>query len=279
MQKLFLLFTVLLLCSLEAKENLKTYRFGYINSSMSNYSPKDLKITMDLWMQEVTKNLGNVEMVFYSNPNQAAKDLQVGYIDFLSAFPIVFVKYFNRSEFSDGFTGKYKNPEDNRFILVVKRGVTQEHLQSIQNVKVGIQRNDEIMDMFSNIYFKHPKIVKYDNRSRVILELFFSKLDVAIVPLRTYSLAKELNPQVAKRTKILLKTDFVSNALGYYRKGISQEDKDYIYKTGVELFNTTKGQQMMDIYKIETLVHTQVSDLDNASKLYEEYKKQKEGQK
>jgi len=267
MIRLFVLLSIVVF-SLDAKEHLKTFKFGYINSSMSNYSPKDLKITMDLWITEVTKNLGDVEMVFYADPQKAAQDIADGKLDFISAFPIVFVKYFDMSKLRDGFTGKYKNPQDNKFVLLVKK-----NFHKSKELKIGIQKNDEIMHIYAKEFFEEPKIINYVNRNRVVLELFFSKVDMAIVPYRTFKLAEELNPQISQKIKILKKTDFVSNALGFYRKGISKEDKEFIYNTGVKLFSTVKGKQMMDIYKIETLVYTKISDLEDVKILYLTYKK------
>ena len=268
MIKFIIIFSFISSIYLNANEYLKTYKFGYINSSMSNYSPVDLKVTMDLWMKEVTKNIGNVEMIFYNDPKKAANDINNGKLDFISAFPIIFIKYFDMSKLENGFTGKYKNPDDNKFVILVKKGIENKKLK---NLKIGIQKNDTIMHIYAKNYYKKPKIIKYTNRSRIVLDVFFSKVDIGIVPYRTYKLSKELNPNISKKVKLLKKTDFVSNAFGFYRKGISKKDKEFIFNTGVELFSSVKGKQMMDIYKIETLVKTKISDLKNADKLYKSY--------
>ena len=273
MIRFFILLLLLTTLILNADEPLKKYKFAYINSSMSNYSQVDLKITMDIWMKEVAKNIGNVEMIFYNDPKKAAKDINNGKVDFISAFPIIFIKYFDMSKLENGFTGKYKDPDDNKFVILIKKGIEKKDLKDIKNLKIGIQKNDTIMQIYAKNYYKTPNIVKYKNRSRIVLDIYFSKIDIGIVPYRTYKLSKELNPNISKKVKFLKKTNFVSNAFGFYRKGILKVDKEFIFNTGIELFSSVKGKQMMDIYKIETLVKTKISDLKNANTLNKSYLK------
>ncbi len=270
MNKIIIIF-ILLSINICADNKLKEYNFGYISSSMSNYSAKDLKVSMDIWIHEVTKDIGKTNMFYYDNPKDALADLKSSKLDFISAFPIVFVKDFDISELSGGFTGRYKNIEDNKFVLLVKNNNKIKNIKDLKSVKVGIQKNDEIMHIYTKLKINYLEILHYKNRSKIVLDLFFGKINVAIVPYRTFKMAKELNPQISRKIKILKKTEYVSYAVGFYHKSVSQKDKDFIFNTGKKLFETTKGRQMMDIYKIETLVHTKISDLENAKKLYNEY--------
>jgi len=249
----------------------KSYNFGYINGSMSNYSKKDLKLTMDIWMKEVTKNLGDVNMIFYDDPRGAAKDIKDGKLDYISAFPIVFVKYFDIGLLSDGFTGGIKKQKLQKFVVLV-RTKSNKNIEKLKNVKVGIQANDEIMEIYTKVNIKNAKIKKFKTRNRVVLDLFFSKIDVALVPLSTFVLTKELNPQIGKKIKILKITNFSSNILGFYRKDFNNKDKEFIFDTGIKVFNTVRGKQMMDIYKIEKLIHTKTDELNIEKMLYKKYK-------
>jgi ABC-type amino acid transport substrate-binding protein len=268
-----ILFISILYSSIYAKSEQKKYTFGYINNSMSNYSAKDLKLTMDIWMKEVTKNLGDVKMIFYDNPRDAAKDLNNGKLDYISGFPIVFIKYFNISKLSDGFTGDINDTKLTNFVVLSKRDNKINSIKDLKNVRVGIQNNDEIMYIYTKVNIQNPKIQKYKTRTRVVLDLFFNKLDIAIVPLKTFELTKELNPQINKSIKILKYTKYSSNILGFFKKEFKSEDKEFIFNTGINIFKTARGKQMMDIYKIERLVHTKVKELKKVELLYKKYKK------
>jgi hypothetical protein len=263
-----------------AAKELPIFNVGYLQNSMTNYSKKDLTITIDLWIKSVTKEAGyNSKMFFYKDPKKAAADLYAGKIDFITGFPIEFVRYFDTSKLAEGFSGGYKDKKQNKFVILIKKENPATHVHELKNVKVGIQKNDEIMYLYTKLNMPDAKIVDYKTRSKIVLDLFFSKIDVAIVPLNGYQLASELNPQVGQKIKIIKHTDYVSNGVGFFRKDFDPVKMEDIYKKGLNVFKTEKGKQMMVVYKMETLVKTPVSSLQNAQKLYDAYQKQQKGKK
>jgi len=268
-----IVFIFILSVSLQANEKPLIFNFGLINQSMDIYSKKDLNISMGIWLHEVTKDIGDIHMQLYNKPKKAAEDLANGKIDYVSAFAITFVKYFDTSNLQDGFTGRFSDFNKSRFVILTKKKFDVQSVKDLHHVKVGIQRNDEIMHMYTKLYIDYSKIIDYKHRSRVLLELFFSKLDVAIVPLNTFELSCDLNPQIKQKIKIVKMTKYTSNILGFYRKDFPKKEMDSIYEQGLKVFSTPKGKQMMNLYKIETLVHTELSELDNARELYAKYKK------
>jgi hypothetical protein len=263
-----------------AAKDFPTFNVGYLQKSLNNYSKKDLKISMDIWIKSITKEVGyDAHMFFYTDPKKAAKDLYAGKIDFITGFPLDFVKYFDISKLEDGFTGGFKKSEQNKFVILSKKENPAKSLRELKNVKVGIQQNDEIMHLYTKLKIPRAKIVDYKKRSKIVLDLFFSKIDVAIVPLHNFELECELNPQIAQQIKILKHTEYVANGVGFYRKGFPKKERQNIYEKGEQIFHTKRGEQMMIIYKMETLSHTPVTSLQNAQKLYDTYLKQKNEKK
>lgn len=263
-----------------AAKDLPKFNVGYLQNSMHNYSTKDLKITMDIWIKSVTQEAGyDSKMFFYEDPKKAAADLYAGKIDFITGFPIDIVENFDTSKLADGFSGGYKDNNQNRFVILIKKENPATSVHELKNLEVGIQQDDRIMHLYTKLNIPDAKIVDYKTRSKIVLDLFFSKLDVAIVPLRNFQLAVELNPQVGHNIKILQRTRYLSNGVGLFRKEFPKAQRENIYKKGLGIFNTEKGKQMMVVYKMETLVKTPVSSLQNAQKLYDAYQKQQKGKK
>jgi len=266
--------------NIEAKENFKKFTVGYISSSMSNYSKKDLDISMNIWLKKIAKTKGyDAKMIFYDDPMDAVKDINENKLDYVSGFPLVFVKYFDLSKLSDAFSGGPKNIDDNIFVILTHNKKNISSWKDIKKPRIGIQKNDEIMFLYSRYKTKNKKIYihKYSNRSRVILDLFFNKLDIAIVPKKSFMLAYELNPQIKQKIKILESTGIISTNLGLYRKSLSKDIKDDIYKAAKELFSTVQGQEMLVVFKADKMIKTKVSDLDSIKEFYEKYKKFKQG--
>ena len=258
--------------SLYAQEKLKTFNVAYMTDSMSNYSKKDLKIAMNIWLKEISKKAGyDANMFFYDDPKEAEKDLEAGKIDYVSGFPLVFVKYFDLSLLSNAFSGGPKKMENNIFVVLSHKGINR--WEDIQNLKIGIQKNDEIMYIYTKLKLHKVTvdIKAYNKRSKLVLDLFFNKLDIAIVPLRNFLLAKDLNPQVGNKIKILETTNINATNLSFYRKNLDENIKKEVFEEAKKIYSTKKGHQMMLIYKADKLMRTKLSDLEPIKKLYDEY--------
>jgi ABC-type phosphate/phosphonate transport system substrate-binding protein len=266
----------LLLSSLYAQEQTKRFNVAYMADSMTNYSKKDLKIAMNVWLQELAKKAGYTsQMFFYDDPKKIVADLKAGKIDYISAFPLVYVKYFDLNLLSDGFSGGLQNREDNLFVVLVRNDSKIRSWDDIRKIdpRVGIQKHDEIMHLYSKYKTKNIDlpIEDYSKRSRAILDLFFNKLDVVIVPHISFILATELNPQLAKKIKILEVTKINATNLGFLRRSLDEKIKHDVYLQAERIYATPKGRQMMMIYKADKLIRTKLSDLKPVEEFYKKY--------
>jgi len=271
---------VFLVFSLEAQEKLKDFNVAYMTDSMSNYSKKDLKISMNIWLREISKKAGyNANMFFYEDPKEAVKDLELGKIDYVSGFPLVFVKYFDLSYLSDAFSGGPSDISENLFVILVSKDINS--WEEMENKRIGIQKNDEIMYMYTKLKLKKEDadIQAYNRRSKVVLDLFFHKVDMAIVPMRNFKVAKELNPQIGQKLKILEITNINSTNLSFYRKSLDESIKRDAYEEAKQIYASEKGQEMMLIFKSSQIIHTKISDLVPVKELYAEYLQFQKGKK
>jgi hypothetical protein len=271
---------LLIILNINASEELKQFRVGYISSSMSNYSKKDLEVSMNIWLKKIAKTKNyKAQMIFYDNPKDAAQDIIDNKIDYISAFPLIFVKYFDLSTLSDAFSGGPDNLSDNLFVVLSKNSSKIKSWKDIKKPKIGIQKNDEIMFLYSQYKTKNKNlfIYKYSNRNRVVLDLFFNKLDLAIVPYKSYKIASELNPQIKQKIKVLETTNINSTNIGLYRKTLDESIKKEIYNMAIKLFSTVEGKEMMLVFKADKMISTKLSDLKPIDEFYKKYLKFKKG--
>ena len=270
MNKFLLL--LLLTLHLYAGENLKTFNVAYMTDSMSNYSKKDLEISMNLWLKEISKKAGyDANMFFYDDPRDAVTALEEGKIDYVSGFPLVFVKYFDLSKLSDAFSGGPDDLSDNLFVVLVSQDIKS--WSELKEKRIGIQKNDDIMCMYIRLKLNDDKanIENYDRRSKVVLDLFFDKIDVAVVPLKNFLVAKELNPQIGQKIKILEKTNINATNLSFYRKDLDDAIKKEVYEEAKRIYASETGHQMMLIYKANRIIYTHLEDLKPVEDLYKKY--------
>jgi len=267
-----LVLIIIFILSLNAKEDLQRFNVAYMTNSMSNYSKKDLKIAMNIWLKDISKEAGyDANMFFYDDPNDAVIDLQKNKIDYISAFPLVFVKYFDLSLLGDAFSGGPKNMQNNIFVILSNTKIKK--FKDLKNPKIGIQINDEIMHMYIKLKLNNNNlnIKEYSKRSKIVLDLFFNKIDLAIVPLRNFLLAKELNPQISRKVKILEKTNINATNFSFYRKSLNKSIQKDIYEEAKKIYSSKKGKQMMLIYKADKIIKTKLDDLKPVKELYDKY--------
>ena len=270
MNKLILI--VIFILSLNAKEDLQRFNVAYMTNSMSNYSKKDLKIAMNIWLKDISKKAGyDANMFFYDDPNDAVIDLKNNKIDYVSAFPLVFVKYFDLSLLDNAFSGGPENMKNTIFVILSNIKINK--FKDLNNPKIGIQVNDEIMHMYIKLKLNNNNIniKEYSKRSKIVLDLFFNKIDLAIVPLRNFILAKELNPQISRKVKILERTNINATNFSFYRKSLHKDIQKDIYKEAKKIYSSKKGKQMMLIYKADKIIETKLKDLKPVKELYDKY--------
>jgi len=267
-----LILIVIFILSLNAKEDLQRFNVAYMTNSMSNYSKKDLKIAMNIWLKDISKKAGyDANMFFYDDPNDAVIDLKNNKIDYVSAFPLVFVKYFDLSLLDNAFSGGPENMKNTIFVILSNIKINK--FKDLNNPKIGIQVNDEIMHMYIKLKLNNNNIniKEYSKRSKIVLDLFFNKIDLAIVPLRNFILAKELNPQISRKVKILERTNINATNFSFYRKSLHKDIQKDIYKEAKKIYSSKKGKQMMLIYKADKIIETKLKDLKPVKELYDKY--------
>lgn len=253
-------------------------RIGYDNSSLSNYSKKDMKIATELWMTEFIQDIGyTVTSTFYDDPELMAADLNQGKLDYVTAFGLVFVKYFDLENLSDGFSGGSKNIEDSNFITLVSQNSANKDWKDLHKASIILQENDKEAELYVQDALLRAngkvdiELIPIRSRQRAVIQLFFGKADAAVVTLNTFKLAKELNPQIGKKLRIMENSGITSSGLGFFRKGLDPKAKKLMIESALRLDSDVRGRQMLALFQTESIIETKLEDLQPIKKLYERY--------
>ena len=114
-----------------------------------------------------------------------------------------------------------------------------------------------------------PKRTNY----KALLDLFFHKVDAAIIMKKTFRYAAELNPQIAHTLYIAQMTPYCAGNFGFFTKAVDPQFAHYIKNLGLNLNDTKKGKQVLDIFRADAVIETKISDLKPIEKLYHDYLK------
>ena len=270
---------ILLLFLLSISLQANNVYFGYGSDTMSQYNKKDTMIALEVWIKEIMKDEEeNVLFSFYDNSQKMAEDLKSGKLDIVITFGLEFVKYFEKTELVNGFTGGMNNRALENLILVVPSSSSAENLLGLKKPLIALQKDEAVSKLYSKYYFlKHTqeekvKFLNVSKRQEALLKVFFHNADAAVVTEKTFNFAKELNPQIGKNLKIIEHTDIPAGSFGFFRKGVDMELRQRIIEKALIITKSNRGRQIMDVFQTDQVVETSLSDLVPIERLYNDYR-------
>jgi ABC-type phosphate/phosphonate transport system substrate-binding protein len=264
------------LCSFCSNVFGANFRIAYDASSMSQFTKKDMLIATDIWMKELVKGSEHtLEFAYYDDMAKMSADFNADKLDFVTGFGLSFVKYFDTRQFDNGFGAGFLNGEPETFVVVVNAASSIKSWNDLKDKNIGIDENDAIVKlyienkMYETFHTKSAKVSEFKNRQRALLNLFFDKIDATIVTNKTFSLLKELNPQLGQKLKIIEDTELIATSFGFFRKNLDAKMKADLMDISKKVQTDERGKQLLILYKTETITDTKVEDLKPIQKLYE----------
>ncbi len=111
----------------------------------------------------------------------------------------------------------------------------------------------------------------FSTESKVVYDIFFSKIDCGVVRMSTLNTLFELNPQLKKSIKILSASpQFIPSILSY-RKDNKANLLDLVIEEAKELHKTENGKSILKIFKAIRVDKSNISELQSVKLLLDEY--------
>jgi len=271
---------IILLCSIALYG--AQFRIGYGNAAMSDYSKKDTNIAMAVWLEEAMKGTQyTASFEMYDLSQRLADDFKNDKVDLVVSYGLEFVKYYNKEDLIDGISGGMLNRAEENIVIVLPKDKTMEDFLALKKPTVSVQFSEDISKLYIKYLFlknkKHENINFLNTKKRqgTLLKLFFHQADAAVVSQKTFNFAKELNPQIGKKLKIVLKTDIPLGNFGFFRKGFDEKLRVELINQAFQIGKTARGEQVFTMFKSEGIVKSSVKELAPIEKLYTDYKRLK----
>ncbi|QOY54216.1 PhnD/SsuA/transferrin family substrate-binding protein [Candidatus Sulfurimonas marisnigri] len=253
-----------------------TLHVGSDASSVNDVNIKDMTIATDVWLKEIAKEINlDTSTTIYENPAHMAQDFADGKLDYVAAFGLVFVKYFDLSKLSDGFAQAFLNGEKETFVVVVNKESGINTLSDLEGKSISIQEYDEAAKLYIEYKIKEKlenlttKFETYPSRQRALLKLFFGKVKAAVSTNKSYALATELNPQIGQKLKIIEITNLQATTFGFLSKSMNENTKKLISNGAKNIHKTKRGRQLLTLYKTEMISDSKLEDLKPFQELYD----------
>lgn len=250
---------------------------GFYYPSISNVSSQtDIEISLNYWVQELTAKLSFDDMhsVLYDDIKEMSQAFSNKELDMIIAPPVLLSLYFDRSIMADGFVGVQELGKIDHVIIISSQNVNQP-FTGYQGKHLILPKNDIFAEMFLNSemaeQYKSPyqKVfsqISYSiKHKRMILDVFFGKVDIAVVYESMLNIMLEMNPQLMNKIKVISRFPIKSRNYSYFHK-------DYPYantlKKGANSFaSTIRGQQILEVFHTSNIDICAVNDLDQFDQL------------
>ena len=115
-------------------------------------------------------------------------------------------------------------------------------------------------------------IDKVDKGSLAVMRLFFGKSDACVIQANTYTVMKELNPQLGDDLRILMVSpEFLMGIFGVV-DGIDKETETFILKFVDELGMDEEGADLLTMFRVKQISEFKPESMKTIETLYNKYR-------
>ena len=245
---------------------------------------KTVKRLMEKFLSDI-KGLENLEVsvTTYYDEKILKEDYLLNKLNLFYLTPSLYIKHFKFFNENTKDLIILKDSADNhtQYLSLVNKTSKIESYKHLNDKNVSFYTNHNLSKLWfikryyeetnnKNISF-HIKDYANFNQHKKILDVYFNKLDLAVVPSHVWEIAKSLNPKIVQRVEIFDKSEKIfPSVVGLFNKNYNQS----IIKTHKEYINNEKNKDR--IKKILSLVRYQtVESIDKTTykQAHEFYKK------
>jgi len=257
-------------------------RSGIFFSSTPYISQPDLKVAMQFWASQLGQQVSfSSHTTIYTNINKMRDDFDKGIINFIVAKPLSIIQGFDLTKLTAGYKAKWSGITADNLLVISHKKANINNFSSVKNKHLSLILNDPISEIFVNTLaleaFDLPakqvfkKIEFIPKSNQLILNLFFQKTDVILIYKSFYELASELNPQIKNNTQIIASLPNLPRSLGFFHPSVEATLREQVLTEIENLKSIPQGQQLLELFRADSLVRSDTNDLDSIKALLKRY--------
>ena len=253
----------------------------YSSTLFSGVNRNDALVAIRVWNESIGRSRGfllETETKTFDHLEEVEKEVQDNTVDIVFFDTIQYLHTSQSGKLDPQFVPVNQSgavPDD--YVVVVRQDRNLKTLadlrgKSVVFYKLGsdwgrlwmdVTLGEEELGSVGNFFGSNSESSK---PSSVILPVFFSTTDVAVVKRRSLNVMAELNPQLAAQLQILTNSSVFPEAVACIHKDYKVY-KDDLLQAMAETHNEPKGKQILLLFKTEKLTAFKPECLDSAREL------------
>jgi ABC-type phosphate/phosphonate transport system substrate-binding protein len=246
--------------------------------SFAGLNNNDVLAAIKTWAKAILKQRAldlEVETRIIDRPEELAEALWTGQADAASMSTNEFLELKAKPEFIYLPTKKHSFTE--KYVILVHRDSGINDVADLRGRKLLLHNNSRmgLASAWVEGLQGFPKtalvgMIRIDNASRIVLQVFFRQADACVVTSRVFEIASELNPQLQKELRVLATSPEVVPSVFFFRPGYESHDKDEFEAAMLVLHETPAGHQVLTMFQGDGLSKQPISCLESSQQLWNE---------
>ncbi|MEM3373417.1 MAG: PhnD/SsuA/transferrin family substrate-binding protein [Candidatus Anstonellales archaeon] len=271
---------------LKAQTQIDTVRWGFYFTSVDETVANKIGESLKYWVDFIKKKSNDKKVrdaVFiskrYTSISDFLNDVRKNKIEVISFPSLTYFKsgvndyFYPVLTISKSLESKYER------YLIISNENGADNIEKLNNAELNIPKlyTDELLITWIKSKFNIHDLSSKKNKIKIVRttkteiqlinSVFFNKIDYAVVSEASYLLAKELNPQIKNKVKVLSTSpDFLYIVIAFNKK-----IKDYVAEKIINLclniHNSVEGRQILNLIQAEKFYTVNDSDLGETKNL------------
>ncbi len=270
-----------------SNENKTIYTAAFYKNPFDDVNPNDAVTAYNVWIKELMKNVDLnfiINVKLYDSFEELTKKFEKDKIALSILSTVDYLTYSNRANFRPMFSPLMDNNPGSKYIIITSRDKQFNTISDLKNSSIGITTSYlhkaaalwlESLLFDNNLPNKDAffsRIIESTKDSKIVLDVFFGKLDACLVSESAFELMIDLNPQMKSKLKIIGQSPLFMNVILCFTNNLKDKNVYETIKNKIMTINTySSGEQMLKIMKIKSIIPFKEEYLESTKKLLRAY--------
>jgi len=238
-------------------------RFALSETLVHGVNLADARATMSIWMRRISQDI-KVEILFdpqvFDSTAQLHRKIREGAVDAVALNALEYrmvAQYLDPAEIATEVDGA-----GFRYLLLVPTASAAQQARDLRGKSITLLEGRTaclIPHWLRTLLPPEPPerffsaVTTEFKASQVVLPVFFNRSDACVTTLRAYQTLCELNPQIAKRLRILERSPELVASFYIFRRGFQGALRDRLAAALASLKNNPSGRQLMTLFQFNDM--------------------------
>jgi phosphonate ABC transporter substrate-binding protein len=268
----------------------KELNLVFSNTFFKHVNEIDAQASLVAWAEEYKKGWEKysgkklkANIIFTSETNSLRDIIDTKVTSIITADIIRYYEHKLEESFVPTFVGVIDSTALVKLVLMVRKDSKINSFLELKNKNIVLVAG--IISDLSNIWLSTELIKSKDitldkfcsevktvmRPSDAMLNLYFNKIDACLIPMGDYEIICEMNPQIKAELKILKISEGYLPAVTFLANNNDKKFESFVYEFVFNINKQTYGDQLMKIFKINSIGKFKIEYLTNIKKLLDDY--------